>query len=1005
MKRKCPKRNVDRDARAGVERLEPRRLLMAILDFDATTAILTLYDNTNGVDSGITLSTVSAGGPVSLQISEGGEAIFVSPAAQTIGWSNGADMQSAVGPDDGTVKKIEILTGDGNDGVQLQGAAGGTGFAPPSIDVSSNGNADVTIRRAAIPQSLGNVALHNNGGQTTVSVDDSTDTTPRTVTATSSAITGLLDNPVAFDGTVSDITLLAGTGGDTFIVQGTPPPGTGVIPAFSGFPTSFLTIRSIDNDSVDVQASGARSLVAIGSNVPTATENVLISDHGSVQNILGRTVVDSSSGVQGIINLTIDASADNIPQVATISTDPDPQFEDGSVDGIAGDGVQFNQKYLGQLTIKTGAGADQIAVEQHFGPTNGTTSTAIDTGAGNDTINVFSTPVGGTLAMDGQGGQDKVNVFDFQSSNGTVLPDHTILGQVDIADTGGSVAVAVDGSAGHAGRTVRIGDGGVLGLTTAPISFTDNSRIDVIGSTASDAFSVDPRELSPVHVDGGPFTSVGGSVAADMLTVDLTFASGVTVTAPNVAAGTPGEFSFTNLPPIFFSRFATVSPAIGSIGGSVVNGDGLAPVVGAIVFIDSNGNHSPDAGEPTTSTDAMGAFLFDSIMAGTYTVVQVAPAGLVASTPATMSATVTLGAAAPVNFVDVHDPSIPLTGSIAGSVTNGASPTPIAGAVVFIDSNGNGNPDAGEPTTSTDATGAFHFDSVVVGTYNLVQVVPTGLIASTLATVSATVTSGEAAPVKFVDLPAPTPGGPDLTDSFVGAFPTSVLTGAKSKGKLRIVNQGAALTSSGLQVALFTSSDSAFNAGDSQFATLSTGPLKLKAGGSKVISIQFTYPSGIADGNYFIIASVDATNQVMESDESNNTTAIAGAVTISAPFVDLAGKFGRLPSTLTSGKTVSLPLTIQNLGNIAATGTIAVDVFASADTALDASDKSLSTGVPVKINAKPGKSQNVQLHIPANPSVAPGSYFLIVNVNSTQTLSEKNPANNVVVSGLPILLN
>lgn len=992
-----------RSDQARIERLEPRRLLTASLDYNSTSRTLTLFDNSTGADSGITVTTLSASGVLALQISDSEQEIIVDGSAGNLGWGNGSDSNSAIGPDNGTVQKIEILTGDGSDFVDLESAAGGTGFAPPAIDVSSEGDAEVTISRASIPQSLGAVAVHNDGGETSLEIDDSMDTTPRTVTTSSSSITGLLDDPVTFDGTVSQVAILAGTGGDTFVVQGTPPPGPAIMPDTAELPTSFLDIDSMGSDTFDVQATGVQSRLSIESEVPTSTENVLISDHGSVQNILGQTDVDSVDGEsQGTFNLTIDASADNIPQSVDISTDPDSQFE--FVDGLAGEGVEVNRIALGQFTVKTGAGADQFNLEQDVGALNGA-STTIDTGAGNDTVNVFSTPVGGTLAIDGQGGQDKVNVTDFKMANGTVLDHPVILGPINIADTGGSVEVYVDDSAGQSGRTASVSDTGIVGLTTAEISFEDASRVDLTGSSASDAFSVDPSEITAFHLDAGPFNSVGGSVAADTLTLNLNLATGITVTAPNASEGSPGEYNFSNLQPVFFTRFATVSPSLGSIAGTVVNGDNQTPVVGAVVFIDSNGNGSPDSGEPTTSTDAMGDFAFNSVTAGSYTLVQVPPAGLIASTPATVSSTVTLGAAAPVNFIDVLDPTHPLTGSITGSVVNGASPTAVAGAVVFIDSNGNGNPDAGEPSTSTDATGAFHFDSIVAGSYSLVEVVPAGLIASTPATVSVTVISGQATSVKFVDIPAPTPGGPDLTASFVGAFPASVLSGSKGKGKLRIINQGAAISSSGTQVSLYASSDPALSGGDTLITTFSTGPLKLKSGGSKVIPINFSFPSAIADGSYFLLASVDSSNQIMESDESNNTTATASAVVISAPFVDLAGRFGTLPAALASGKNISLPLTIQNLGNLAATGTIDVDLFASSDATLDETDKSLATNIPVKINIKPGKSQNVKLRIPAGTSFVAGSDFLIANINTTQLLGEMIFSNNTIVSGSTIALS
>jgi len=174
--------------------------------------------------------------------------------------------------------------------------------------------------------------------------------------------------------------------------------------------------------------------------------------------------------------------------------------------------------------------------------------------------------------------------------------------------------------------------------------------------------------------------------------------------------------------------------------------------IGDFVWDDVNGNGVQDAGEPgisgqvvtlagaanaTTTTDVNGKYLFTGLGAGTYTVSVGTPTGYVA-TGANLGGD-------PNKDSNANPATVVLAGYNStdysvdfGFVHQGAG---VIGDFVWHDANGNGIQDAGEPgiagvtvtlggassaTTTTDATGAYSFTGLNVGTYTVTVGTPAG---------------------------------------------------------------------------------------------------------------------------------------------------------------------------------------------------------------------------------------------------------------------------------------
>jgi uncharacterized delta-60 repeat protein len=188
------------------------------------------------------------------------------------------------------------------------------------------------------------------------------------------------------------------------------------------------------------------------------------------------------------------------------------------------------------------------------------------------------------------------------------------------------------------------------------------------------------------------------------------------------------------------SLAVTPQPLV-SIAGTVfadVNGDGVqtAPtdvgLANASVYIDANGDGTYESGEPITTANAAGAYQFDLLPVGTYTVRLLVPTGAYQSTPAAAAGrTVVLAAGQGVLGQDFGQT---VYGSIAGTAfldvdadgTRGPSDTAMAGVRVYLDANNNGLLDPGETVATTDGSGAYAFAGLKAGTYTVRALLVTG---------------------------------------------------------------------------------------------------------------------------------------------------------------------------------------------------------------------------------------------------------------------------------------
>lgn len=238
-----------------------------------------------------------------------------------------------------------------------------------------------------------------------------------------------------------------------------------------------------------------------------------------------------------------------------------------------------------------------------------------------------------------------------------------------------------------------------------------------------------------------------------------------------------------------------------------------------------------------------------------------------------------------------------------------------------------------------------------------------------------------------------------LDGTFVNSPVSSVMGGSAGIVRLRVTNTASTRFTGPVSVTLYASNndatDSTSLAADTAITTATFSNVSIGADRSQVLRLKFNYPTGLSDGAYFLIASIDE----LGLNVANAVTTTPSTVHVSAPLVDLAATFAAAePVLVKPGKKTSVVVTIQNLGNVRASGTLGLSLYASSTQILNVPSDTLLTGLSGRaIHLLPGHSMKIRLTFQAPANLTPGTYFLIASANSSTQPADTNPTNDVAV--------
>jgi hypothetical protein len=332
----------------------------------------------------------------------------------------------------------------------------------PGVTTNLVGNGPTTVNVGdstdGVQDILGTLNIENPPALTTVTVDDSANTSAPTFTLSTLGV-----NPADFPSDVPD-----DSRSDTWgQISGLP---GGAVINYEYDDTQSLTLQTGAGATVNVLATGVTTNLV--GNGPT-TVNVGNSTDG-VQEIVGTLNIENPPALSTV---TVDDSADNSAPSFTLSTlggnpadfpsaDPSDSRSDtwGQIGWLPG-GAVINYEYRDtqSLTLKTGAGA---------------------------TVNVLATGVTTNLVGNGP---TTVNVGN--ATDGV----QDIHGDVTVTNAGPNTSLTVDDSADQTGRTAT------LGVETASVPIT---LLGITGLALGATINYSPFSLAALTIDGGS----GGNV-------------------------------------------------------------------------------------------------------------------------------------------------------------------------------------------------------------------------------------------------------------------------------------------------------------------------------------------------------------------------------------------------------------------------------------------------------------------------------------------------------------
>jgi hypothetical protein len=339
----------------------------------------------------------------------------------------------------------------------------------------------------------------------------------------------------------------------------------------------------------------------------------------------------------------------------------------------------------------------------------------------------------------------------------------------------------------------------------------------------------------------------------------------------------------------------TVRTISGTVSDSVA-GSALTPLVGARVILSSRTGIGGTTNIDTATTVAGGAYTFDSVAVGTYTLT-VSDAGY-----ATQTANVTVALAnVTQNFKLIHT----VTASITGAVTDSAAATGIVGAEVYLLTSGfRGTIIDSTATTTGGAYTIANVPSSAAGIAYVVRASATDYVTNS-ANVTVTGTAAQTVNIKLVKIALASINGTVTDSSAAGVAPVA--------GASVLLRSGATTIDS-----VMTGSDGKYN-----FASVPSGvnyTIRAEAPTYVTSNTNITITGTAAQTVNIRLVKIPSGNLYVLVEKRTDSTAISGASVTAT-----------IGTTVLNGTTVSSGL-VSFLG--VATGNYAITVSADGYTAL-----------------------------------------------------------------------
>ena len=388
-----------------------------------------------------------------------------------------------------------------------------------TINVGSNAPASGGV----LNNVQGALTVAGSGGDV-LNVDDTGSATGKSGTMTSSAVTGLGLAGISYNG-VAALNISLGAFGNTFTLASTN--GTTATTLNSGAGSDNVTVQSTSGPATVNTQSGNDTVTVAGTGGVTAINTGAGNDTVNVQGTGAATSVNNTSGVT-TINVGSKAPAsggvlNNIQGALTVAgsgsdvLNVDDTGSTGAKTGtltsskLSGLGMGANGiSYAGvaALNINLGSGGNTFSLVS----TSSATATTLNSGAGNDTVNVQGT--GGVANVNSGAGVNTVNVGSKAPALGGVL--NNIQGTLTVTG-GGADTLNVDDTGSSGAKTGTLTSSTItgLGMGSGGINYSGVSGLNL-------NLGAGKNTLAITSLNAGTVTTVnGGGNAGSTLSITL----------------------------------------------------------------------------------------------------------------------------------------------------------------------------------------------------------------------------------------------------------------------------------------------------------------------------------------------------------------------------------------------------------------------------------------------------------------------------------------------------
>ena len=247
-----------------------------------------------------------------------------------------------------------------------------------------------------------------------------------------------------------------------------------------------------------------------------------------------------------------------------------------------------------------------------------------------------------------------------------------------------------------------------------------------------------------------------------------------------------------------------------------------------------------------------------------------------------------------------------------------------------------------------------------------------------------------------VQITVTAPLQPDLSE-YVAVDRTAVAAGGSLTIDAYNMNLGHGVTTGPSTAQIYLSTNPTIATSDTVLATLTTSTTLAtvsQPGYTDHQTVTVTLPDNLAPGTYYIGGIADYNNQIMESNENNNTYNVV-KITVAGP--DLSEYVAVDRTTVAAGGSLTIDAYNMNLGNGVTTGPSTAQIYLSTDPTITTSDTvlaTLTTSTTLATVSQPGYTdhQTVTVTLPSN--LAPGTYYIGGIADYNNQIMESNENNN-----------